>query len=276
MTESKTQLKTQSKIIIGSRKSRCFNDDDDDYNDEEESWTEDIEMIINNIRSNCVILSEYHKDEYIRLKSFLKYFRIPTIILAGFNSVISVGLQPYCDQKFISVINCILSLICGIITSMELYLSIQSSLENELITSKEYHILGLDIYKILTLHKDNRNIKGSIFLESVFNTYEKLIEKSSVLNKKINDKLLNLDTVIEYNYSSLPNTPPQQNSSRNNILSFFDINLNKKSNRIIPLKEQHLLINNINNNNKSYMQKTQPPKKYTASSYLEKLSITNL
>ena len=266
------ESKIQSKII-GQRKSRCLNNNNNDDDGDEESWTEDIELIVNNIRINCVILSEYHKEEYVHLKSFLKYFRIPTIILAGFNSVISVGLQPYCDQKFISVITCVLSLVCGIITSMELYLSIQSSLENELITSKEYHILGLDIYKILSLHKDNRNIKGPIFLESVFNNYEKLIEKSSVLNKKINDKLLNLEPVYEYNYLSPPITPPKlQNSRRNSILSFFDINI-KTPNSIHPLKEQPLLITN-----RSHMPKSQPPtKKHTSSSSSSESSfITNL
>jgi len=204
------------------------------HNDEsiEESWTEDIEMIISNIRSNCVVLSEYHKQQYIHLKSSLKYFRIPTIILAGFNSVISVGLQPYCDQKFISVITCVISLVCGIITSVELYLSIQSSLENELVSSKEYHILGLDIYKVLSLHKCNRTIKGSLFLETIFNNYEKLIENSSVTNTKIQDKLLNLDPVILRTISlSPPQTPPSLNLTnvkdrRNSLLTLLDINFN--------------------------------------------------
>ena len=134
----------------------------------EDSWTPDIENIIINIRSNCVILSDHHKNEYIHLKSFLKYFCIPTIILSGINSVVSVGLQPYLDQQYISVMTCIISLICGTITSIELYLSIQSSLETELISSKEFYILALDIYKVISLDKSNRTIKGSIFLETIF------------------------------------------------------------------------------------------------------------
>jgi len=203
----------------------------------EDTWTDDIELIVNNIRNNCVILSDFHKQQYIHLKSFLKYFRIPTIILAGINSVISVGLQPYCDQKFISVITCILSLTCGIITSIELYLSIQSSLENELICSKEYHILGLDIYKMLSLNKNNRTIKGSLFLETVFNNYEKLVENSSITNIQ-QDKLLVLNPKTN-DMIEIPKSP-QRGTRRNSLLSFFDLNLNSK---IIP-------INNPNNNDK--------------------------
>ena len=223
----------------------------------QDTWTEDIELIINNIRSNCVILSDFHKQQYIHLKSFLKYFRIPTIILAGINSVISVGLQPYCEQKYISVINCILSLVCGVITSIELYLSIQSSLENELICSKEYHILSLDIYKVLSLNKNNRTIKGSLFLETIFNNYEKLVENSSVTNT-IQDKLLvlnpNINAIIEK-----PKSP--QYTHRNRLLSLFDINLNKKITPInspisslnsSPICSPNINIKQINNHDYDY------------------------
>ena len=158
------------------------------------SWTEDIETILSNLRANCVSLSTYHKLCYIELKSQLKWFRIPTIILSGITSVISVGLQPYCEQQFISVITCLLSLTCGIITSLELYLSIQTGLENELVSSREYHILGLDIYKVLSLRKEHRPINGSLFLNEVFSTYEKLVESGSLIEQDdIQDRMVTPD-----------------------------------------------------------------------------------
>ena len=142
------------------------------------------------------MLSEYHKKEYIYLKSYLKYFRIPTIILAGINSVCSVGLQPYLSQVYISAITCFLSLSCGIITSIELYLSVQSSMENELMSSKDFHILGLDIYKILSLSRENRLVRGQLCLEEHFTQYEKLIENSSlIVNGELKDSILNLEPI---------------------------------------------------------------------------------
>ncbi len=61
-------------------------------------WSDDIDAILNNIRLNCIILSKLHKQRYFELKSTLKYYRLPLIILNGFNSIIAVGLQPYADQ----------------------------------------------------------------------------------------------------------------------------------------------------------------------------------
>ena len=112
---------------------------------------DDIEHILENIRHNCVVMSERHKSRFLYLKGILRYFRIPIIILSGINSVIAVGLQPYIEQGLISVFTCLVSLVCGIIGSIELYLSIQTQMENELVTSKEYYLLGIEIYKLLSL-----------------------------------------------------------------------------------------------------------------------------
>ena len=101
----------------------------------------------------------------------------------------SVGLQPYLEQGIISASTCLVSLLCGIIGSIELYLSIQQQMETELLTSKEYYLLGIDIYKVLSLSIENRNMDIKAYLEETFSNYQKLIEKSCVISKKIVDKL---------------------------------------------------------------------------------------
>lgn len=152
-------------------------------------WTKDIEDILQNIRKNCVTMSKIHKNRHVSLKGTLRYFRIPIIILSGLNSVIAVGLQPYLAQGVISVATCLISLTCGIIGSIELYLAIQTQMETELIQSKEYYILGIEIYKVLNLDVTNRTVDGKLFLDDKFAIYEKLIEKSNIINKKYEDFL---------------------------------------------------------------------------------------
>ena len=152
-------------------------------------WTPDIETILENIRINSILVSNQHKIRYLYLKYLLNYFRLPVIVISGLNSVFSVGLQPYLKQDIISVMTCLLALACGIIGSIELYFAIQSQMENELLTSKDYYILSIDIFKILSLHPDNRNIDGMTFLDEKYGTYVKLIENSNVIVKKILDKL---------------------------------------------------------------------------------------
>jgi len=160
-------------------------------------WSDDIDRVLNNIRINCIILSKLHKQRYFELKSNLKYYRLPVIILNGANSIIAVGLQPYADQGTISLATSLIALTCGIIGSIELYLGIQKRLENDMISQRDYYLLGVDIYKTLSLNKNNRPIPAKDFLEKSYNTYTKLIESSSTLARVKGDKLIPIELNID-------------------------------------------------------------------------------
>jgi hypothetical protein len=148
-------------------------------------WTDGIEFALNEIRVKSFNDSDYHKQNYYFFKGYLKYFRIPTIILSGMNSVFSVGLQPYVSQGIISVLCCSISLICGIIASVELFLGIQNIMEKELVTSKEFYILSSDIFKTLSVERKYRTIDGKVYLDNIHTKYCNLIEQCNLLNKKI-------------------------------------------------------------------------------------------
>ena len=160
-------------------------------------WTDDIDEVLNNIRLNCVILSKLHKQRYFELQSTLKYYRLPVIILNGINSIFAVGLQPYIQQGTISLTNSLIALTCGIIGSIELYFGIQKRLENDMISQRDYYLLGIDIFKTLSLDKANRPIPARDFLEKSYNVYTKLIESSATLAKVKGDKLIPIELNIQ-------------------------------------------------------------------------------
>ena len=58
---------------------------------------------------------------------------------------------------------------------------------------KDFYILSITIYKVLQLDEENRNIDMKLFLEETFANYQKLIENSNVVAKKIQDKLTVID-----------------------------------------------------------------------------------
>lgn len=218
-------------------------------------WSSDIENVLEQIRVNCVIMSKEHKTKYLFLKGILRYFRIPIILISSIASVASVGLQPYLDQPTISVITCLLSLTCGIIGSIELFLAIQSSMENELMASKDYYILSIEIFKVLTLDRENRSMDGKSFLETSYGTYVKLVENSNILDEKIADRLtLVVDKSYKYIDSSSSDEspiPPPSPNNKSTILTYF---CNKKQNKkntiektqsIDELVESSLKKNNI-------------------------------
>ena len=94
-------------------------------------WSEDVEALCKDIENNASKLSFIHKHNYLYLHQQQKYFKIPIIILSSCNSIFAVGLNAYLTQDLVSSINCILSLICSIISSIELYINLQKRIENE-------------------------------------------------------------------------------------------------------------------------------------------------
>ena len=154
--------------------------------------SEDIENILDRIRRNSIQLNYAHKQKYEKLKNKLVYFRLPTICLSAINSVFSVGLNSYMPQQQVSVINCLISLVCGIIVSVELYLQIEKAMSIEYDVSKSYYLLSIEIPRFLLTDRGNRTIDCQPFLDKSYNQYTKLFENSRLLKKSIHDTLTDL------------------------------------------------------------------------------------
>ena len=142
-----------------------------------------IDKILNKIRHNCVNLSIYHNRRYHTYKNILfSVFRVPLIILAGGNSFIAVGMQNYLSQNTISIVNALLSILCGVITSIELLLNLQKRMELELESYKNYYKLSIEIYRFIKLDVADREAESKEFLPKIYETYEELITHSNAVN----------------------------------------------------------------------------------------------
>lgn len=175
------------------------------------SWTDDIDQLLENIRHNSVVLSNEYKRQYFSLKSSLQYYKLPVIVISTFNASLSVGLQPYCEQQTISVITCLLALICSVIGSVELYMEIAKRMSDSLSLSKDYYHLSVGIYKVLVLSHDNRPSDSRIVLEEFWNTYCKLAEHGHLIDNSIRDKLTEIRdeslALVRQKSMSFPATP---------------------------------------------------------------------
>lgn len=167
-------------------------------------WSDDIDDVLDAIRLNCIVLSKRHKTRYFDLKYSLNFYKLPVIVLNGCNSIISVGLQPYATQGTISLTTSLIALLCGIIGSIELFLGIQKRLESDLISGRDYYLLSIDIFKTLSLNRENRPIPAKDYLNEIYNKYTKLVESSEALVKRIDDKLNVIDMNKKENDIKLP------------------------------------------------------------------------
>jgi len=216
-------------------------------------WTTKMEVILKIIRKEANVLSEYHNYKYTLYKSRLRYFRIPIIILSAVNAFTAVGLQGYLAQELISIINAVVSLICGIITSIELFLNVQKKMESELISHKDYYHLNLDIFKTITLEPEKRNVDGKSFLDEKFSEFQKLLQNSNAIDpylmpnlNRIEDEIQKID-FIEHHYNEtnssvssnppLPPASPTTSPTKRNSLQLALETLNNKNISIHQLSQ---------------------------------------
>ena len=194
----------------------------------ESSWSNDIELILKNILYNSNVLSSQHKINYLQYNARLKYYKIPVIILSAINSVLSVGLSQFIKQDVVSVITCLLSLFCGCISSIELFMNINKNQEIELDAYRGFTSLSVKLSSTLKLERQNRDSHGTQFLTSIISEYNRLFENSLVLISDIDDKLINLNTVEKKNvYNPLGLFTPKKQPSLNDVNEEKDNDLNK-------------------------------------------------
>ena len=141
----------------------------------------DIETIINDIRINCVYLNTKHQERCAYYSHIAHYFRIPTIILASFVSVSSIG-GNYFNQHIITAFTCLTSLCIGLLNSIEMYLKIIEIIEKETKISKKYYLLSIDIHRLLNLRREYRTEDPKEMLEKYFREYNELVLESNMLN----------------------------------------------------------------------------------------------
>lgn len=158
------------------------------------TWNADILNLLEKVRKNSIILSEYHRKRFYHFKSFTKYFDLPVLVFSSVGASFSVGSQGYLKQTDISLTSCMIGLLISIITSIKLYLNIEDSMMNELKMSKDFYTLSIDIYKALHLRPEDRGEDGLNYLNKKYASYTKLVENSNLLKRRFKtDNLAEID-----------------------------------------------------------------------------------
>ena len=150
-----------------------------------------VDTLLDKIRLNCIYLTNKHINNFLYYKGANLWFEIPTIILSVFAGSFAVGADPFAEQETISVINCSISMIITILTSIKIFMKINENQQQEQELAVQLKTLALDIFKILSLPEKDRGIDGLGYLNKTYSKYITLVENSAILNPmNKNDKLL--------------------------------------------------------------------------------------
>lgn len=176
-----------------------------DTDDTVQGWSTDIETLCLDIQHNTSRLADIHKQNYLILINQIKYFKVPVIVISTFNSVFAIGLIAYVSQSTVSTVNCVMSMICSIITSIELYLNLQKRIDVELTSYRSYYMLSVKIANTLHLEREHRQVKdGTSFLLEVENEYKQLFSEANVHQQVLDDNLIKINSKLNINVSDNP------------------------------------------------------------------------
>jgi len=60
-----------------------------------QSWNDNTERLLENIRINCIKLEAFHREYYFRIKKIIVYFKLPIIIMSSLNAILAVSMGEY-------------------------------------------------------------------------------------------------------------------------------------------------------------------------------------
>jgi len=164
----------------------------------EESWTNENEDVLELIRKNSLRMSELHRKRYFHYAHSQKYFEIPIIVLSVFSGTFVVGSTPFLAQLYISLVGSFVSMVITILSSIKLYLNINSNMVNDLDVSRAFYVAAVDIFITLRLPRENRPHDGDAYLHDKQSEYIKLFQSTNLLVKKFRyDNLGPLDENID-------------------------------------------------------------------------------
>jgi hypothetical protein len=186
-------------------------------------WTTSQIDFLNKLKLQCLAYSEFNRKQVNKYTKTNTKFNIPILILSGFNSFIALGFQPFIKQEYISIINSILSLTCGILSSTALYMKYNEKINTCVACSHELNDLHATIFKELSLDEDSRSMDGKDFCNKMFDEYTKIMQKHLIPKKTI-QMFLVTDNEKQYNELSILHNQiisSKSNSCKNNVDTDF-------------------------------------------------------
>ena len=188
--------------------------------------------LLDNIRINCVLYANAHRERFFVLHASLKYYKIPVLVLSSFSSAISLS-QEYIQQNIITITNTILGLVCSIIVSVELYLGISREMSSSESVSKKFHALATEISKQITLYRVHPSTDILPYIEASYTEYSSLVTNSSIIRRTVQDQLMKLpEPPLSQKDQGTPTSIIRRLSATSGIQAF------RRSSKYTPAAEQ--------------------------------------
>ena len=159
-------------------------------------WFDEEEQFLSKIERQSNILHEYYLKDYKYYQQLSSRFNIPILIVSATNALCAISLNDFLGQRYVSILNAILSAGTGVLGSIQLYMKLNEKMANALRSSINFKRIALKISKELSIDRAQRATQGETFLTECFAEFNTTMEQGNPVEKKLAN-LLALGTSIE-------------------------------------------------------------------------------
>jgi hypothetical protein len=152
-------------------------------------WHLKEEEFLGKIEKQCNAYNSYFSKDHQYYHALSSRFNIPILIVSSINALTAISLNEFLDQKFVSIMNAVLSAGVGILGSIQLYMKINEKMANALRSSILMKRLALKISKEMSIDRDDRSTEGQAFLQECFAEFNAALELANPIEKRISNFL---------------------------------------------------------------------------------------
>jgi len=150
-----------------------------------ETWHEKEEEFLAGVERQCNLLTDHYSKEHKYYHKLSSKFNIPILIVSSINALTAVALNEFLAQKYVSIMNAVLSAGTGVLGSIQLFMKINEKMTNALRSSINFKRLALKISKELSIGRDERTTEGQPFLSECFAEFNTTLEQSNPVESKL-------------------------------------------------------------------------------------------
>lgn len=155
----------------------------------EDPWHDREEQFLAKIERQCNAYSIYFNKDYQYYHTLSSRFNIPILVVSSINALTAISLNDFLIQRYVSIMNAVLSAGTGILGSIQLYMKINEKMANALRSGILMKRLALKISKELSIDRVQRATEGQVFLQECFGEFNAALEQSNPIEKNIQNFL---------------------------------------------------------------------------------------
>jgi len=148
---------------------------------------EDEIEFLKKLESQCNEYYHYYNKERLYYSRLANRFNIPILVTSAINALMAVVLNSFVPQKYVSIMNAILSAGTGALGSIQMYLKINDKLTNAARSALVMRRLALRISKELSV--DVKTSDEETFLSECFTEFNAALEQSNPVKRHIKNFL---------------------------------------------------------------------------------------